>query len=154
MIAIRPAAEADVDAMSALLIASITELCALDHRNDRAAIANWTANKSPDGIRAMLANPAGRFLVAEDDGAVAAVGSVLNGNEIGLNYVHPAHRFKGISRALLAAMEAAMREAGTTEARVKSTETAHRFYLANGWEDAGPKYTGRFIDAWPMRKRL
>lgn len=140
--------------MSAVLIASITELCALDHHNDPEAIANWTANKSPAGVRAMLASPNAEFFVAEDDGVVAAVGCVLNGDEVGLNYVHPAHRFRGISRALLGAMEEAMRAAGIVEARVRSTQTAHRFYLAQGWQDAGDKYTGRFIDAWPMRKRL
>lgn len=140
--------------MSAVLIASITELCALDHHNDPTAIANWTANKSPAGVRAMLASPNAEFFVAEVGGAVAAVGCVVNGAEIGLNYVHPAHRFRGLSRALLGAMEDAMRAAGTVEARVKSTETAHRFYLARGWQDAGEKYTGRFVDAWPMLKRL
>jgi GNAT superfamily N-acetyltransferase len=154
VIHVRPAAEADIDAMSAVLVASITELCALDHRNDPAAIASWTANKTPAGVAAMLANPDARFFVAEDDGAVAAVGCVLNSNEVGLNYVHPAHRFRGLSRALLAAMEQAMRDTGTTEATVKSTQTAHAFYLRHGWHDSGPLYTGRWIDAWPMRKRL
>jgi GNAT superfamily N-acetyltransferase len=79
---------------------------------------------------------------------------VVGSDEIGLNYVDPAHRFQGVSRALLAAMEVAMREAGASEGRLKSTSTAHQFYLDAGWSDIGPLYTGRFIDAWPMRKAL
>ena len=154
MIAIRRALEADVPAMSAVLIRSITELCTLDHKDDPAAIAAWTANKTPAGVRSVLDNPAAQLFVAERDGAVAAVGCVLGGNEIGLNYVDPAHRFQGVSRALLAAMEQAMREAGCTEGRLKATQTAHAFYRANGWRDAGPLYTGRWIDAWPMVKAL
>ena len=154
MILVRPATAADVPAMSLTLIASITELCVADHRNDPEAIARWTANKTPAGVTAMLNAPGNQLLVAERDGEVAAVGCVMGGNEIGLNYVHPAHRFKGVSRALLTAMENAMRQAGTAEARLKATTTAHQFYLDAGWSDAGPVYTGRWIDAYPMTKRL
>ena len=154
MITVRRAAEADVAAMSVVLTRSITELCALDHGNDPAAIASWTANKTPDGVRRILDNPDVQMFVAEHDGVIAAVGCVQGGNEIGLNYVHPDHRFMGVSRALLAAMEGCMREAGVAEAKLKATQTAHAFYLANGWQDAGDFYTGRWIDAWPMRKGL
>ena len=154
MILVRPATAADVPAMSLTLIASITELCVADHRNDPEAIARWTANKTPAGVTAMLNAPGNQLLVAERDGEVAAVGCVMGGNEIGLNYVHPAHRFKGVSRALLTAMENAMRQAGTAQARLKATTTAHQFYLDAGWSDAGPVYTGRWIDAYPMTKRL
>ncbi|RYG98633.1 MAG: GNAT family N-acetyltransferase, partial [Alphaproteobacteria bacterium] len=94
------------------------------------------------------------LFVAERDGVIAAVGCIQRGNEIGLNYVHPAHRFQGVSRALLKAMEQAIRDAGFAEATLKATQTAHDFYRANGWHDAGDFYTGRWIDAWPMRKRL
>ncbi len=154
MIAVRRAEPDDVPALSRLLIASITELCTLDHRNEPAAIAAWTANKTPEGVAAMLADAANQLFVAERAGDLAAVGLVRDGQEIGLNYVDPAHRFQGVSRALLAAMEAAMHEAGTVESRLKSTVTAHGFYLANGWTDTGPLYTGRFIDAYPMSKPL
>lgn len=154
MITVRRAAEADIARMSEVLTASITELCGLDHGNDPAAIAAWTANKTPEGVRRILENPEVTMFVAERDGVVAAVGCVQGSNEIGLNYVHPAHRFRGVSRALLAAMEQSMREAGVTEATLKATQTAHEFYRANGWQDAGDLYTGRWIDAWPMRKSL
>ena len=154
MIAVRRAGPADVEAMSRVLIASITDLCQADHKGDPGAIAAWTANKTHAGVLAMLEAPANRMFVAERDGVVVAVGCVVGDNEVGLNYVDPAHRFRGVSRALLAAMEAAMREAGTTEARLKSTSTAHRFYLDAGWSDVGSPHPGRFIDAWPMRKAL
>ena len=154
MITVRRAAEADIPAMSEVLTRSITELCALDHKHDPAAIAAWTANKTPEGVRRILENPDVRLFVAERDGTIAAVGCVQGGNEIGLNYVHPEHRFQGVSRALLAAMEAAMREAGVTEARLKATQTAHDFYRANGWHDVGDLTTGRWLDAWPMHKVL
>jgi GNAT superfamily N-acetyltransferase len=102
----------------------------------------------------MLENPDARLFVAEHDGVIAAVGSVQGGNEIGLNYVHPAHRFQGVSRTLLKAMEQSMRDAGFGEATLNATQTAHDFYRANGWQDAGDPTTGRFIDAWPMVKAL
>ena len=151
---VRRAGPADVGEMSRVLIASITELCHADHKGDAEAIAAWTRNKTPEGVMAMLEAPANRMFVAERDGAVAAVGCVVGDDEIGLNYIDPAQRFMGVSRALLGAMEDAMREAGATEGRLKSTTTAHRFYLDAGWSDVGALYTGRFIEAWPMRKAL
>src|SRR5690606_30491790 len=110
--------------------------------------------KTPAGVAAMPDAPANRMFVAEYAGAVAAVGCVVGADEIGLNYVHPAHRFKGASRALLAGMEAWMREGGATAGRLRSTATAHQFYLAAGWTDLGSPHAGRLIDAWPMRKAL
>ena len=50
---IRPAREADVPEMSRVLIASITELCAADHGNRADRLASWTANKTPEGVRAL-----------------------------------------------------------------------------------------------------
>lgn len=127
MITVRPATPADIPAMSAVLTASITELCTADHQGDAAVIAQWTRNKMPAGVAAMLADPTRQLFVAELDGAVAAVGAVTEAAEVALNYVSPAHRFRGASRALLTAMEAALREGGIAEASLTSTETARRF---------------------------
>jgi GNAT superfamily N-acetyltransferase len=151
VISVRRAVPADAPALSAVLIASITELCATDHRNDAEAIANWLANKSPARVAEWFANPANTMLVAERDGEIAACGAFNDERKIILNYVSPHHRFAGVSKALLAAMEAGL---GPGEATLSSTLTAHRFYRAAGWEDAGAQYAGRFIDAIPMRKIL
>lgn len=153
MIAVRPATDADVEAMSEVLTTSITVLCLEDHKNNPDIIARWTANKSPDGVRKMLANPSANMFVALRDDRIAAIGSTL-GNEIGLNYVHPAHRFVGASKALLEAMEHELHERGTTIATLTSTATAHRFYLAAGWEDAGPPEASFLTVGYPMHKAL
>jgi GNAT superfamily N-acetyltransferase len=154
VIVVRPAVAADVPAMSAVLTASIRDLCTADHRGDPAIISSWTANKTPDAVRKMLANSDLRTFVAERDGSVAAVGAVTTAGEVALNYVAPASRFRGISRALLAFMEADMRAAGIADAKLTSTETAHRFYLAAGWGDSGPVETDGFVPGYPMRKHL
>ena len=85
---------------------------------------------------------------------MAAVGSASNSGEVTLIYVDPSHRFKGASKALLAALEQGLREADVRVAKLKSTATAHRFYLAAGWMDDGPATAGRFITGQPMRKVL
>jgi GNAT superfamily N-acetyltransferase len=152
VIAVRPATDADIPAMSEILTASIRELCAADHRNEPALVSRWTANKSHDGVAKMLANPDGRFFIAEHDGVPAAVGCIhIAAREIGLNYVHPAHRFAGVSKALLAALEAALGPGG---ARLYSTETAHRFYRTAGWEDAGEAQEHFGMQSYPMRKTI
>ena len=155
MITVRPARMADAEAMSRVLIASITQLCAADHQNDAAIIAGWTRNKTPESVGRMIANPEGIMLVAERDDEIAAVGCILAPDEIGLNYVAPAHRWRGVSRALLEAMEERLQQRGVTLGRLTSTATAHQFYLGAGWEDAGPEDRTRpGMVAHPMHKRL
>lgn len=151
MISVRPAVLADADAMSDVLIASITALCVEDHGSRPDAVAAWLANKTPDGVRKWFGNPQNRMFVAEHDGVIAATGGCNTKREIILNYVSPEHRFVGASTALLAAMEAAL---GPGQATLTSTATAHRFYLARGWTDTGEieRYAGMI--AYPMRKRL
>jgi GNAT superfamily N-acetyltransferase len=154
MITVRPATAGDIAAMSQVLTASIRELCVLDHHDDAAIVARWTANKTPEGVGAMLANPDGEMLVAEHEGAVAAVGSISKAGEIGLNYVDPGHRFAGVSKALLTEMETRLRERGLTEGRLVSTGTARQFYLASGWQEAGPAADHSGMLCYPMRKEL
>jgi GNAT superfamily N-acetyltransferase len=154
MITIRPAVPADAAAMSAVLTASIRELCSADHRNDPEILAGWLHNKTPDMVQRMLDRPGAQFLVAERDGEVAAVGCLNGADEIGLNYVSPAYRFQGVSKALLAALEDRIRASGATLGKLTSTGTAHRFYLANGWQDAGPAEADRSMLCYPMQKRL
>jgi GNAT superfamily N-acetyltransferase len=83
------------------------------------------------------------LLVAVDGGAIVAVGMVTDGGEILLNYVSPDTRFRGASRTLLAALEARAVERGAGQCRLESTETAYRFYRANGYVEDGPP-TGKF----------
>jgi GNAT superfamily N-acetyltransferase len=154
VIQVRPATSADVPAMSAVLTASITELCTGDHRNNPEIVARWTRNKSPESVATMLANPDLHMFVAETDGEVAAVGSITTSGEVSLNYVSPNHRLAGVSRALLAAMEDAIRSMGFAEAKLDSTTTAHRFYLGAGWTDTGPAVDHNGLTCHPMRKAL
>lgn len=152
MITVRPARPADAAAMSAVLTASIRDLCAADHRNDPDILAGWLRNKSPEMVRRMFDNPNAELVVAERDGEIAAVGCIIATDEIGLNYVAPPHRFAGISKALLAGMEDRIRTAGATRAKLTSTGTAHRFYVSAGWRDTGPAETERGMVAYPMEK--
>jgi hypothetical protein len=151
VIVVRPAMVSDAEAMSDVLVASITALCIADHQNMPDTMSRWLANKSPDGVRQWFANPQNRLFVAERDGALAAAGGINTARQVILNYVSPEHRFAGVSTALLAAMEAAL---GPGEATLDSTATARRFYRARGWSDAGAPRQWAGMLAYPMRKRL
>jgi len=153
-ISIRRATPADVPAMSRVLIASITELCAADHRNDEKALAAWTANKSEAGVAKMIANPDLRMFVAELDDAIVAVGAIDTTGKIGLNYVAPNARFRGVSKALLHRLEQELLALGFDEGHLEATETARRFYRSAGWLENGPQATGRTVNGYPMRKTL
>lgn len=154
MQSVRRARPDDVPAMSRVLTDSITELCAADHGNDPDKLAAWTRNKTPEGVAAMLASPHGQLFVAELDGAVVAVGAISGNGGITLNYVSPGARFRGVSKAMLAVLEAELKALGFAEGRLEATATARRFYEDAGWLLDGPQAGGRMVNGYPMRKRL
>jgi GNAT superfamily N-acetyltransferase len=135
---------------------SITELCASDHQNDPAILEGWLANKTPEQFRVWLDSPDSEILVAVDDaGAIAGVGGYAFAGEITLNYVNPDHRFLGVSTLLLAEMERRLVTLGTKKSQLTSTQTAHGFYHARDYVDAGPPVEWRgAAKAQPMRKTL
>ncbi len=135
---IRDAVLADAPAACAVLRRSITELCVADHRNDPAILERWLANKTPEIVASWIAQPAISMLVAVEGGIILAVGAVTNAGEITLNYVSPDARFRGVSRAMLGALEARAAERGNTRCTLISTATARRFYHAAGYVEDGP----------------
>jgi len=69
--------------------------------------------------------------------------------------VAPAARFRGVSRALLRALEARAVARGNQRCTLTSTETAHRFYQSAGYVDDGVP-TGKFgtRSGYPMTKQI
>jgi len=151
---VRAATAADIPAMSVVLTASIRELCQADHQNRSEVLSGWLRNKSEAGVRDMLESEPTTLYVAEIEGQVAGVGATMNDGSIRLNYVSPDFRFRGVSRALMAHMEEALRTAGFEFATLNSSTTAHRFYQEAGWVDVGEPQTGLTLVAYPMRKVL
>lgn len=80
---------------------------------------------------------------------------MTNAGEITLNYVSPDARFRGVSRALLGALEGRAMQRGNLRCTLISTETARRFYHTNDYtEDAA--VAGKFgtSASYPMSKPL
>lgn len=151
VISIRDAVVDDAVATADVRVRSITELCAPDHHNDPAILARWLANKSPEIFKSWITQPDNSVLVAIEDDTIIAVGAVTDRGEITLNYVVPAARFRGVSRALLRALETRARERGNTRCMLKSTETARRFYCSAGYVEEGPALG---TSGYPMSKHL
>ena len=137
-ISIRDAVVDDAVAAADVRVRSITELCTPDHHDDPAILAKWLSNKSPEIFKSWIAQPDNSVLVAVKDNTIVGVGSVTDRGDITLNYVLPAARFRGVSRALLAALEQRAREKGNTRCTLRSTETARRFYRSAGYIEEGP----------------
>jgi GNAT superfamily N-acetyltransferase len=152
---IRDATPQDSDAACDVLRRSISQLCAADHGNDPAILGRWLGNKTPDIVAGWAKQPGNSLLVAIEGDVVLGVGSVTDAGEITLNYVAPDARFRGVSRALLGALEARAAERGNTSCTLTSTETAHRFYQSAGYSDDGEP-VGKFggSSGYPMSKRL
>jgi GNAT superfamily N-acetyltransferase len=152
---IRDATPDDAVAACDVLRRSICELCIADHGNDPAILAAWLRNKTPEIVAGWATHPANSLLVAVEEEAILAVGSVTDTGEITANYVSPDARFRGVSRALLKALEARAVERGNTGCTLTSTETAHRFYRSFGYVDSGPP-AGKFgmRSNYPMSRRV
>jgi GNAT superfamily N-acetyltransferase len=152
---IREARIEDAPGACDVLRRSIIELCSSDHGGDPAILAQWLANKTPEHVASWIGRAGNHLLVATEDAAILAVGAVTDQGEITLNYVSPDVRFRGVSRALLAQLEAKARELGNGVCTLTSTETARRFYLSAGYVEQGPP-RGSFgtSSGYPMAKRL
>jgi GNAT superfamily N-acetyltransferase len=152
---IREALPADAAAACIVLKRSIAELCIADHRNDPSILARWLSNKTHENFCAWVNQPDNSVLVAIEDQDILAVGSVTDAGTIGLNYVSPDARFRGVSRALLRALEVRAGERGNHRCNLTSTETARRFYLSNGYVESGPPVGGFGTSSgYPMSKAL
>ena len=145
------------DALAAceVLTRSIVELCVADHRNDPAILKQWLGNKTPENFRSWITAAGNSLLVTVEGTNILAVGSVTDAGKITLNYVSPDARSRGVSKALLAAPEARAAQRGNIQCMLSSSETARRFYHANGYVDDGSP-TGKFSSSsgYPMRKTL
>lgn len=152
---IRDATPFDASAACEVLRQSIIQLCKADHRDDPAILDRWLSNKKPEIVASWAAKPRNSLLVAVDADSIVAVGSVTDEGEITLNYVSPEARFRGVSRAMLMALEIRAIERGNTGCSLLSTETAHRFYQRAGYLDMGAP-SGHFGtgSGYPMFKRL
>jgi GNAT superfamily N-acetyltransferase len=152
---IRDAVAGDAAAACEVLRRSISELCVADHGNDATILAKWLSNKTPEIVGSWIAQPGNSMLVAVEGGTILGVGSVTDKGEINLNYVSPDARFRGVSRALMAALEARAMERGSVQCTLISTETARRFYLSAGYtEDCPPICKFGTRGSYPMSKRL
>jgi GNAT superfamily N-acetyltransferase len=152
---IRDAVPADAAASCEVLRRSIVELCVADHRNDPAILARWLSNKTPEIVASWIGRPDSSLLVAIEDSAILGVGAVTDQGEIMLNYVSPDARFRGVSRALIAALEARAVERGSTRCTLVSTDTALRFYRSAGYvRDGSAQHKFGTSGSYPMSKRL
>jgi GNAT superfamily N-acetyltransferase len=154
-IAIRDAVPEDAAAACHVLRESISRLCVADHRDDPAILNAWLANKTPEMVAAWAVQEGNSLLLAVEGDAVLGVGSVTDAGMITLNYVSPDARFRGVSRALLSALEARAMERGNRRCTLTSSETAHRFYQSAGYVDEGVP-TGKFgtTTGYPMSKEI
>ena len=150
---IRDAHADDAPAACEVMRRSIAELCAADHGNDPTLLARWLANKTPETVAVWIVQPGNSLLLAVEDGAVLAVGSVTDVGEITLNYVSPDARFRGISRSLVQALEARAIARGCTGFMLTSTETARRFYRSAGYVETAAPVVTFGMRGYPMAKR-
>lgn len=146
---IRPARDADAEAISAVIVRALSEVNARDYPID--AIADMVAGAAPEGVRARLA--ARTVLVAVAAGEVvgtAGLERTPKGAALRSLYVRPDVHGRGIGSRLLHAVEDLARARGDAVLLVPASITAETFYLRHGYAPTG----GTAADTIPMFRRL
>lgn len=134
---VRRAESRDADESVALVIASITTLCAADHLNDPATLERWLLNKTAVNFRRWLADPATFIVVAEVDRQLCGIAALHSSGTVQLCYVLPGMQRYGVGRALIGALEAEALRLGVNQLVLTSTKNARRFYENQGFVASG-----------------
>jgi GNAT superfamily N-acetyltransferase len=145
----------DAPIVTEVLRRSISQLCVADHHNDSERLELWLKNKTVPSVRSWFASPHLFCLVGCIDGIVSGSAAMTNEGDVLLCYVDPAARFRGVSAAMLLALESAAQNRRLEEIRLSSKITAERFYQERGYVVTGaPKQKFRLVAGIPMVKRL
>ena len=93
---VRAARPDDAEAAATVLRRSIVELCQADHRDDPDTLRRWLSNKTPEHVRAWIADPGNWLVVAEEEGRILGVAAMQTTGRVNLNYVLPEARFTAV----------------------------------------------------------
>ena len=110
------------------------------------------SDKTSANVGSWIEDPDQHVIVAEQDGLLVGVGGASGAGKITLNYVAPEARFRGVSKSILASLEAHLRWRGFAHSMLTSTRTALHFYLSAGYEEMGEPETWSSLVGQPMRK--
>jgi GNAT superfamily N-acetyltransferase len=132
---VRDATSPDAPAIASVLRRSIEQLCCDDHQGRAERLEPWLRNKTDAVVETWIVAPDTRIVVADAAAAILGVGGASDKGEILLNYVATDARFRGVSKAVLTALETWLRSSGIEVCRLDSTATARRFYLDRGYQE-------------------
>ena len=152
---IRAAQLEDAAQICCVLRRSITELCVADHRDDPEILQPWLANKTEDNLRDWILREGQIYYVALIDDTIAGVGAVSAVDGVLLNYVSPDYQYRGVSKAIMAALELWLVQQGQSCSRLHSTATARSFYEQIGYIANGEPETRKTgLVSFPLVKKI
>jgi len=151
---IRRATPEDAEAVAALLVRSIRELCGPDYNNDETILSRWCANKTPEQIRHGMENGQNYWTVALDPNTIAGTALMTPEGEILLCYVLPEYVHRGIGNALLTDLLRNARTLGLKKIRLESTRSARDFYRRNGFIELGKTLGMGVIPCFTMERTI
>ena len=151
---IRNAKPEDADAVAALLVRSIREVCGPDYSNDEAILSIWCADKTPENMRRGIENPNNYWIVAMDENTIAGTALMTVGGKILLCYVLPEYLGRGFGKQLLNELLRNASILGLRKLTLESTRTAREFYKRNGFIETGEAMCFEAIPGFIMRRDL
>ena len=110
------------EAACAVLVRSITEICAPYYGNDEEILAQWLENKTPANVRRWIESDRSYCVVAVNDkGLVVGFRQYFRRSEIMLNYILPEVLHRGVGKGMLQALETQAIASGIEHIDVVST---------------------------------
>ncbi len=155
-IRIRRAELDDCDAICAVHIASIRELCGPHYRAEQ--IDAWAGGKSPERSRKAV-DEHETFVAVGDDGVVVGFGQLdARTGQVMAVYVAPEHIGAGVGRKLVEAIEHTALECGLNVLHIHSSLNAVDFYVRMGFVSCGETtlelFAGLELECVRMDKQL
>jgi GNAT superfamily N-acetyltransferase len=154
VLTIRRAEPEDAEAVAALLVRSIREVCGPDYGHDEAILTAWCANKTPENMRRGILNPSNYWIVALEDEVIAGTALMGLNGEIHLCYLLPEYLGRGIAKAMLNDMLTFARTSGLQKVTLGSTRTAREFYKRNGFVERGEINWMEQIPSYQMERNI
>lgn len=151
---IRAALPRDAAGACEVLRHSIQEICVADHHHDPSILEAWLRNKTVATVRGWIESLHGFTVVAEANGRLVGVARVGGNHMVVLCYAVPEVLHQGVGKAMLGALETEARARGVAALELTSTQTAHAFYLRNGYRDTGQNESMFGLTGIGMRKEL
>ena len=148
--------EGDAARLEEIFHAAIRQLGSRDYTAEQVGV--WSgARVTAERLHEMYVDGRATFIAVDEADTAIAFSDLEADGHVDMLYCHPDHASKGVASALLAAIEAAARQAGMPRLHTEASETARPIFARAGYETVLRRpleIDGVALHNWKMEKLL